>query len=157
VESTLDRAHEARAFHCQSHGLRPCPLVRPDCCVGAGRGRVNLLAAAATILLRIYWHRAPSPIPCAMFWVAALLLQMTLSGPFAWIAALGVCLNATATLSNGGRMPVGALTQDDGGIWIPLTSETRFPYLCDVICGHSSIGDAFLVCAFIGLIVTALA
>ena len=93
-------------------------------------------------------RRAPAGAPLAQFLYAtslalaalALALNRQLPGVI-WIAA-GLALNSVAIFSNGGFMPVSAgarevaglapLTERDMNV-IPLTDETRLPFLADIL------------------------
>lgn len=61
----------------------------------------------------------------------------------------GFALNAIVTLTNGGFMPVPGEAQH--GVYEPLTSETKLPWLADVRPLKSSIGDWLIGAGLVGL------
>ena len=63
------------------------------------------------------------------------------------VGFLGVICNGIAMLGNQGLMPARA-TLTSYRWWQPITSKTRFRFLCDIwLRGRASIGDMFIVSA----------
>lgn len=110
------------------------------------------------ILARILWQVYPGMVVCALFWLISLVdepVRWRFIGPkrracygLALVGALG---NATATLANGGFMPVLALDKPSS-LWTPLTSASRVAWLCDIYAGFS-LGDFFIIAALCALLV----
>lgn len=109
------------------------------------------------ILARCYWQWNPGIWPCVLFWFIALAddpLRWYDMGPrrrvFYGGCFLGGLGNAVATISNGGFMPVLSKT-DTTSLWVPLTAQSRVPWLCDIYAG-ASIGDFFIIAGLVAML-----
>jgi hypothetical protein len=113
--------------------------------------------------LRALWQYYPEVWACALFWAFSLADE-----PLRWrflgvrrrlcysMATMGAIGNAVATLANGGVMPVAGL-KEQRSLWVPLTSDHRFQWLCDVHPGGFSLGDYFILSALALLLIIWLA
>jgi hypothetical protein len=87
---------------------------------------------ASPLVWRVAWQLWPGLIVCALFWLAALRwginrfheTDLAWSRRFMLLSMVGLGLNATVTLANGGYMPV----LDDTvsrSVWVTATDSTR--------------------------------
>jgi len=112
------------------------------------------LSAWFAILVRFaWWETMPGLLPCVIVWaLSALWLYAFIasaSSPWSllsrWTVAIGLPLNATVTIANGGLMPVVGMTDDAHSIWVPATEAHVFLALADhVQYWGLSIGDGFI-------------
>lgn len=118
----------------------------------------NFLVA---LTLRAIWQSYPGIFPCLLFWgyhkfgdpifIRGLSLRRRVLHLFAFI---GATLNAIATLANGGYMPVlGKVAEGrEVSVWVPLTSASHLPALCDIYRGGTSLGDLLIFFALAGFL-----
>ncbi len=118
--------------------------------------RYVVLVLALLFAARTYWQIAPGLATAAACWLVLLVVILWLlrrfslsNTPTGVLLLSGFALNAIVTLTNGGFMPVPGEAQH--GVYEPLTSETKLPWLADVLPLKSSIGDWLIGAGLVGL------
>jgi hypothetical protein len=106
---------------------------------------------ADPLVWRVAWQLSPGLIVCALFWLAVLRrgidcfheTDLAWSRRFVLLGMVGLGLNATVTLANGGFMPV----LDDTvsrSVWVTATDRHALLFLADQYAGFS-IGDVCIL------------
>lgn len=106
-----------------------------------------LFALAGLIVRTCWWTEYPSILPCLVFWMLMLPLFAHPKTPLSAraLGILGVCLNAIATISNNGYMPVVG-GRSYSSIWVPWTDEQQMFWLVDhMTLFGGSVGDLLLL------------
>lgn len=111
-------------------------------------GRCALVLA---LIMRLVWQLSPSMHASIVFWVFALVAALfwvvraeyVISKVARLVASIGFCLNAVATLSNGGFMPSVSQQGEGLSIWVPVSETTKCLALCDIYAG-CSVGDMLI-------------
>lgn len=116
---------------------------------------LTLLGMAA----RAAWVTWPGLATCALFWATAFLLVALLirakTGAYRWLQALalvGLVLNATVTIANGGYMPVSDYTGPGTSVWVAESDQHVLTWLGDNYAG-ASIGDLVLAVGVLGQVI----
>jgi hypothetical protein len=111
---------------------------------------------ASPLVWRVAWQLSPGLIVCALFWLASLRwgidcfheTDLAWSRRFMLLSMIGLGLNATVTLANGGYMPV----LDDTAslsVWVAATDAHALLFLADQYAGVS-IGDVCILGGLLG-------
>jgi hypothetical protein len=91
--------------------------------------------------LVIPWHI----LVIVIFFLYWLGLRYDLARLFYLPVVVGLLMNATVCLANGGFMPVVQMQIiAPTTFWMTVTNHSRFLFLCDRLPGHCSIGDWFI-------------
>lgn len=118
--------------------------------------RVRGTAFIVTMIFLVAGWVMGWPMPVKIIWAIGLMtcnaIAFDARDPSHWLLAAGALCNLVAVVANGGYMPV--LDYDPSGAptwWVPLTAESRLPWLCDIYWG-SSIGDGFIAASVLAAV-----
>lgn len=109
------------------------------------RGAIRLLSIILALVSWSLWRLYPDLFfCCCSFWVAMATFNIMVRS-YQWLP--GLLCNATATITNGGYMPVFGM-EASGGVHIQGTPDAAMQILCDQFWG-ASIGDFLLLAALV--------
>jgi hypothetical protein len=117
----------------------------------------QLLLVISGFIRFLWWQESPGLFPCLVFWVCLvcswilLLIDSEHGSQFIRrsLGLVGLLMNAAATISNGGFMPVVGETHGRS-LWVPATNEHSFLFFADYTEMYgASLGDLYLTAGII--------